>query len=129
MTFKEIYERIIPLWGDKIEFYDGLVSKPQNGINTPGTTPTDNDYFSSQLFQKQWDRIEEIVGHEDTFGDLMVWTMYQVFHRHARQLFRERVFELIPKDISKKEIEEQYFSNLNEESWEEDLAKYERDVD
>ena len=57
----------------------------------------------------------------------MVWTMYQIFHRHAIELFQKGIFELIPNSISKKEIEEQYFINLNEESWEKELSIYKRE--
>jgi hypothetical protein len=56
----------------------------------------------------------------------MVWTMYQVFHSHARQLFRKNIFTFNPKDMSKSEIEEQYYVNLQAEGWEEELTKYER---
>lgn len=124
MTFIEIYNRIIALWGDRIDFSDGRIFEPEH--KTPGTTPSGEDSFQSNSFSRQWDDIEEIIGHEDTFGDLMVWTMYQVFHRHARQLFRKNIFTLNPKDISKTEIEEQYYNNLQAESWEEELTKYER---
>jgi len=124
MTFTEIYNRIINLWGDKIEFSDGIIFEPID--KTPGTTPTGEKSFQSNSFRKQWDKIEEIVGTDDTYGDLMVWTMYQVFHRHAVQLFQQNIYTLKPTDISKKEIEEQYFNNLNAESWEEELLNYKR---
>ncbi len=126
MTFTEIYDRIIPFWGDLIDFSDGSNAKPENAIDTPGTVPTDNVYFYSQSFSRLWDNIEETVGHEDTFGDLMVWTMYQVFHRHAKRLFLQGVFVLDTKTIDEKEIEKQYFINLNTESWEAELAVYKR---
>ncbi len=124
MTFIEIYNRIINHWGDKIDFSDGVLFEPDH--KTPGTTPTDDKSFQSNLFSKQWDNIEEIVGTDDTYGDLMVWTMYQVFHRHAVQLFQKNIYQLKPTDIDKKEIEEQYFNNLNAESWEEELLNYKR---
>ena len=124
MTFIEIYNRIISYWGNKIDFSDGSVFEPEN--KTPGTTLTDGKSFQSNIFGRQWNKIEEIVGTDDTYGDLMVWTMYQVFLRHAIQLFQQNIFILKPLDISKNEIEAQYFSNLNEESWEEELLKYKR---
>lgn len=124
MTFIEIYNRIITYWRDQIDFADGVIFEPEH--KTPGTTPNGSESFRSRTFSSQWDSIEHVVGFEDTFGDLMVWTMYQVFHRHAVQLFRKNVFSLNPKDISKDEIEEQFFSNLNNEGWEAELAEYER---
>lgn len=127
MTFAEIYNRIITHWGDKIDFSDGVIFKPQH--KTPGTTPTGDDSFQSDSFSRQWKEIEETVGHDDTYGDLMAWTMYQVFHRHARQLFRENTFSLSPKEINKDEIEKQYYDNLQTESWEEELTKYVRTIE
>ncbi len=124
MKFVEIYNRIITHWGDKIDFSDGAIFEPEH--KTPGTTPSGEDSFQSNSFSRKWGEIEEIVGLDDTFGDLMVWTMYQVFHRHARQLFRKNIFTLNPKDISKTEIGNQYYDNLHAESWEEELTKYER---
>ena len=123
MTFIEIYDRIIPLWGDLINFSDSST------IDIPETTPTNNDDFRSNTFSRLWDNVEETVGHGDTFGDLMVWTMYQVFHKYAKRLFSQGVFVLNPKAVNKKEIEEQYFANLNEESWEAELSVYERTVE
>ena len=123
MTFAEIYDRIIPLWGDLIDFSDGSV------IDAPKTMPTNDDYFRSNSFSRLWEDIEEIVGHEDTFGDLMVWTMYQVFHKNAKRLFLQRIFVLDPKAISKQEIEEQYFINLNTKSWEAELAVYKKTME
>ncbi|MCE9540464.1 MAG: hypothetical protein K8R85_14785 [Bacteroidetes bacterium] len=127
MTFIEIYNRIITHWGDKIDFSDGVIFEPKH--KTPGNTPTGDKSFQSGSFFRQWGEIEETVGHDDTYGDLMVWTMYQVFHRHARQLFRKDIFTLNPKDIGKAEIEKQYYDNLHEESWEEELITYVRTIE
>jgi len=118
MTFKEIYDRIIPLWGNLINFSDG------SAIDSS----TNDSYFRSNALSRLWDDIEETVGHEDTFGDLMVWTMYQVFHKYAKRLFLQEVFMLDPKTIDQREIEEQYFMNLQAEGWEAELAGYERIV-
>lgn len=77
MTFIEIYNRIIPLWGDKIDFLDGRIFDPEG--KTPTIIPSADYTFQSDSLSRQWDGIENAVGHDDTFGDLMVWTMYQVF--------------------------------------------------
>jgi len=127
MQFIEIYNRIIAHWGDKIDFSDGAISEPEH--ITPGTTPTQDKSFFSLSFAAQWDRIEEAVGHEDSYSDLMVWTMYQVFHTHARQLFLQKEYKLNPKEISMSEIEEQYYCNLQEEGWEKEFATYERNAE
>jgi hypothetical protein len=124
LKFLEIYNRIIAHWGDKIDFLDGAISEPEH--KTPGTTPTGDGSFHSLSFSAQWDRIEEAVGYEDPYDDLMVWTMYQVFHTHALQLYLQKIYTLNPQEISMSEIEEQYYRNLQEEGWEEELATYER---
>lgn len=129
MTFKEIYDRIIPLWGSKIDFSDGVISNPENALETPTTSPLSNNSFYSKTLSLLWDTVEETVGYEDTFGDAMVWAMYQVFHTNARYLFQNGIFSLDPMTVGKQEIEEQYFSNLHDESWEEELSQYERIIE
>lgn len=129
MTFKEIYNRIIPLWGEKIDFSDGMIIASKNSLKTLGGAPANTTNFYSQTLSKQWSAVEEAVGQEDTFGKLMVWTLYEVFHRHANILFEQGIFSLNPISIDKKEIEAQYFKNLNDESWEEELSQYQRIIE
>ena len=127
MTFIEIYSRIIPFWGDKIDFSDGRIFDPES--KKSGTVPLEDFPFQSDSLSRLWDGIENAIRNDDTFGDLMVWTMYQVFHRNARKLFLKNIFSLNPTVISKTEIEEQYYGNLQNESWEEELNDYERAID
>jgi hypothetical protein len=130
MTFKEIYYRIIPLWEENIDFSDGMYVESKNSLKGLGkntTTPATNLY--SGKLSKQWNAVEDTVGQEDTFGKLMVWTMYQVFQRHATRHFEQNIFRLKPAEVDKKEIEEQYFKNLSEETWEKELSQYERIIE
>ncbi len=112
MTFAEIYDRIIPFWGNVIEFHDGEL--------------IGDGLFRSANLGTLWDKIEAEVGNEDTFGALMVWTTYQEIHKYALQLFENKVYSLNPKDIDKKDLEESYFQNLKVEGWEHELSLYER---
>ena len=112
MTFIEIYNRIIPLWGETVVYRDGI--------------PLLENGFTSNMFSSQWNNVEKIVGDKDAFAELMAWTMYQVFHTNARNLFIVGVVEFDPRTIEKNEIEKQYFENLHTESWEKELSKYER---
>jgi hypothetical protein len=113
MIFTKIYYRVIPLWGDKIDFSDGKIQS--NG-------------FYSKTLSDQWDKVEISAKTIDSFADLMAWTMFQIFHKHAIQLFQENIHVLNPKEISKEEIEEQYFNNLNQAGWEKELSTYERNI-
>jgi hypothetical protein len=124
MTFIEIYDRVINVWGDKIEFSDGLILEGENESFEKST-----EGFQSDSLTKLWNKTEELVGTSDSYKELMVWTMYQVFHRNAKRVFRQNIHTLIPMDISKTEIEKQYFDNLNELGWEEELSNYERRLD
>lgn len=126
MTFKAIYDSVIPLWEETIDFSDGMIIESKNTLKTLGGTSASATNFYSQTLSNQWAAAEEAVEKENTFGRLMVWTMYQVFHRHAHTLFEQEILSLVPSTIGKEEIEAQYFKNLKEENWEDELAQYER---
>lgn len=115
MTFREIYDRIIHLWGKRIDFVDGSIVKDDNV----------NGFYSSEL-SEQWTKVAETIGTKEPYSDLMVWTMYQVFHRYARQLFSQSIYHLDPTDISKEEIEEEYYTNLQDGNWKEEFQNYKR---
>jgi len=129
MTFKEIYDSVIPVWGEKIDFSDGMLIEAKPSKKASGVNPPAASNFFSPALSKYWNEVEETIGQENTYADLMVWTMYQVFHRHARQLFEQGAFSLDPTSISKSEIEAQYFHNLQEDAWSGELAHYERIID
>ena len=122
MTFNELYSRNIELWGEVVDFSDG-------GFIDPKTRIFIGPDFGSKLFFQQWNKIEEVVGHEDLYDNLMVWTFFCVFYERARVLFRQNIFSLNPKQISKQEIEEQFFDGLHEQGMEKELAGYERIID
>jgi hypothetical protein len=116
MTFIDIYNRTIHFWGEEINFSDGSIT--ESGSAKSG--------FVSNQLSKKWYEVEKNVGTDDAYADLMGWTMFQVFHKHAIQLFNKNIFTLKPTDISIIEIEQKYFNNLNEEGWEELLFNYKR---
>jgi len=121
MKFNEIYDRILPLWGNNVNFSDAETSD--------GSDVFTEDNFLSKKMEKKWDQIQDIVGEEDTYGDLMVWTMFQAFQSHAAKLCNQKTDYFKPTTIEPKEIEVLYFDNLHHESWEEELAGYEREID
>ncbi|WP_225000134.1 hypothetical protein [Cesiribacter sp. SM1] len=131
MTFKEIYNNILPLWGDTIDFSDAIILEPKKPYtNRKSLVPSkEKEHFYSQKLSSQWNSVEEAVDEKDEWGKLMIWTMYQVFHRHARKKFEQNKSSFSPKEIDRKEIEEQYFRNLSEDGWEAQLAEYERIIE
>ncbi len=128
MTFKEIYDRIMPLWGDKIDFSDGYIIQPERKYKSLKKVTDSEAYFYSQKLSNLWNSIEEAIEEEDTYGKLMVWTIYQVFHKYARVKFEQNLFFFSPEEVDKKVIEEQYFKNLNEDGWENELLHYQREM-
>lgn len=119
MKFKTIYDRILPLWGNNINFSDAET--------TDGNLVFTEENFYSKKLEKKWDEIQEKVGEDDTYGDLMVWTMFTVFQRNAAKLANQHINYFKTISIDPKEIEAEYFDNLHQESWEEELAGYERE--
>lgn len=115
MKFIDIYKRIIPYWGNEINFQDAnLLGK--------------NEMLSIQ-FSKKWDEVENKIPDDDHFGSLMVWTMYQVFHKIALNKMKQNIFSFNPFDVDKTLLEKRYFENLNFESWEKELSEYERNIE
>ncbi len=116
MTFTEIYHSVIPFWGLEIDFSDGEFIDFSD--DEPG--------FSSDRFAALWNRVEKEVGYNNSYNELMVWTMYQVFHHHAKTLFEEKIYNFSTQEVDMWKIEEQYFLNLSEAIWKKELADYER---
>jgi hypothetical protein len=126
MTFIEIYQRILPLWGPEIAFADGVIMESKRNYKTLGGAAGSNSHFFSKAFSDQWKTVADRVDPEDAYGDLMVWTLYQVFQDVARQKFEKNKYAFSPADVPRKEIEARYFKNLQDEGWEGQLAAYER---
>jgi hypothetical protein len=129
MTFKEIYQRIIPLWGNEVAFADGLVMETKRPFKTLSGASGAKSHFYTKSLSDQWQAVADTIAPGDAYGELMVWTLYQVFQQQARMLFEKNVFAFSPADIPEKEIEAQYFKNLQDQGWEEQLAGYERKMD
>jgi hypothetical protein len=57
---------------------------------TPGTSPTGGIKYFLPTLDKAWCEAEEKVDPKtDTWGDMMVWTMFQEFHSAARNLIQQ----------------------------------------
>ena len=126
MTFIEIYNRILPLWGQEIAFADGLVMEAKRQYKNLRGAAGAKSHFYSKSLSDQWQAVADTLDSDDAYGDLMVWTLYQVFQQQARSLFEQNQTAFSPTAIPKKEIEAQYYKNLQDQGWEEQLAGYER---
>jgi hypothetical protein len=108
MTFSEVYERILALC---ISVADGRALS--------------NGGWHSAALSQVLNQTEDQIDHStDTWGSLMVWTMYQVFHEQARELHETGSDTLRPRAADRKLIEEKYFENLHGREWSEELAAY-----
>jgi hypothetical protein len=113
MTFSEVYERLIAYWPERISIADA------------SGTPDGGSLFPTLSLVS--DEIEERIDHrQDTWGSLMVWTMFQVFHAEAKQLREIGSDALVPRNVDRKTVEEKYYENLHSPDWSEELAAYRR---
>lgn len=129
MTFKEIYERILPLWGPEIAFPDAMIMETKQNYKTLSGAAGAKSHFYSKMFSDQWQAVSEAIAPDDAYGDLMVWTLYQVFQEQARRKFEQNQYSFSPDSVPKKEVEARYYQNLQDQGWEEQLAGYERITD
>jgi hypothetical protein len=126
MTFTEIYHRIIPLWGREITFADGLLMETKRNYKTLTGAAGAKSHFYSKTLSDQWQGVADAIAPDDAYGDLMVWTLYQVFQEYAQRMFEQNQYAFSPAAVPKKEIEERYYKNLQDQGWEAQLAGYER---
>ncbi|AKP70164.1 hypothetical protein CG08_2089 [Riemerella anatipestifer] len=42
-------------------------------------------------FYKKWNEVENNVSEDDKFGDLMVWTMFQIFHKTTINKIKQNI--------------------------------------
>jgi hypothetical protein len=113
VKFNDIYDLSIKHWPEKIYIRDGYkVGK------TGFAFPTLGDI---------WNEVEQKVGTKNHFCELMVWTMFGVFHKEGRRLLADKKAYLYTRKISKEKIRNLYFKDLNQESWDKELKKYVKD--
>ena len=125
MRFTTIYQRILPLWPSEIVISDGYEVDAGNET-TPSTTPTGAKGYYFPSLDEAWGVVEDGVDPEtDTWADMMVWTMFQEFHRNAKELLSSGISSFKPKEIPIQALEERYRNNLNTEGWETERDTYE----
>jgi hypothetical protein len=126
MRFSSIYESVIFLWGDEIDITDYNVENVTT--NELDSTRRRWQAKSSKNLSERWNTVEKEIGLDNPYNDLMVWTMYQVFHSVSERLYIQNKFKLHPPEVDKKLIEEQYYKNLKVAGWEHELKEYVNDI-
>jgi hypothetical protein len=128
MTFSEIFDRILRFWPERIAIGDGRPI-PIDGDHeaTPHTSPEGGVPWLFPTLSRASDEVEEKIDHQaDTWGSLMAWTMFQVFHARAKELREGGSDTLLTRTISREIFEQRYYENLHSEDWTEELAAYRR---
>jgi len=127
MKFTNIYNRIIILWSEEILISDGYqTDKDKGSESTPSNAPLGGESYYFPTLSNVWGQVEDLVGHEDTWGDMMVWTMFQIFHAKSKEMLEAGAKHLNTREVPPSLFEEQYFLNLQSEGWEEERLAYER---
>lgn len=117
MKFCDIYNRIIILWPEEILISDGQLTSNDEGYEpTPSSTPSGNVSCFFPTLIRTWNQVE---------GDMMVWTMFQVFHSKGIELLEAGVSHLNTRNVLPSEIEARYLLNPESEGWEEERLAYE----
>ncbi|HVV55325.1 MAG TPA: hypothetical protein VHC47_08375 [Mucilaginibacter sp.] len=126
MKFSEVYNAVISFWGDEIDISDFIINEESYSL------PNGDKYHGHSAYSKnlslKWDEVEEAIGTNNLYMELMVWTMYQIFTEASKNLFLKDHSKLSPKDVDKKSIEKQYFKNLRERGWQQELTGYVNDL-
>ena len=113
MTFSEVYNRILAFWPENIRIADGA--------------PTSGGGWYSETLSRAHSEVESGINHEeDTWGSLMVWTMYQVFHTEAERLRGLGSDALLTRNVARESIEAKFHENLQPPEWSQELAAYQR---
>jgi len=128
MTFSEVYERVIAYWPESISISDGrAVSLDGKHEPTPSTAPDGGVPWLFSTLSRTSGEVEDRIDHRtDTWGSMMVWTMFQVFHSEAKRLREIGSDILLTRAVDRTIIEERYYENLHGEDWSEELAAYHR---
>ncbi len=98
VKFTDIYNRIISSWGKSCKVSDMVAQS--NG-----------HYFKalSVLHSK----VEEQIDHSNPWDELMVWSMFQVFHREAIRCVAMKSDEIFFEEIDKNAIQKKFHENLS----------------
>jgi hypothetical protein len=120
MKFSEIYNFVIPYWGDVINISDLSINKQLQ--SSTGDAKADSYSKRSANLSLKWNEVEEIIGIDNPYAELMIWTMYQLFHEASEMLFLQGQFQIFPKKVDKIQIQDRYFKNLQNNEWERELA-------
>jgi len=116
MKFNDLYNSVIEFWPRDIVVND-------NGVPSP---EADGHYFPSLSNARK--TVEDITGDDDPWLSLMVWTMFQEFHKEAMKAARSGLDCISPGNVSLEALETRFFDNLHEQEWQHLLIDDEGDA-
>lgn len=98
IKFTDVYNRVILYWGNSCGISD-MVEQA-------------NGYYFKTL-SALWSSVEQKVGHANPWDELMVWSMFQVFHREAVRCIKMDQDKIYFERIDKNSIQKKFYENLS----------------
>ncbi|MFL0267980.1 hypothetical protein [Candidatus Clostridium radicumherbarum] len=113
-TFEAKFNEVLNAWPFEIDLSDGEV------LSESG--------FYSENLSIIWNNVEAVVGYNDSCKDMMVWTIYKVLHKKARESFIKNIYKLYPTSIRINEYKSQFYSDLlDSEDYKDVLNEFEKE--
>ena len=110
MKFDILFKIVINKWPNVIDVSDGVL--------------IDNDGFYSNNLSNAWTKLEETVGQEDEWRELMTWSMYNVIHYHSSVLFKDGFFFIKPNEIDINQYKKRFIEDLKKDGYEDMLSEF-----
>ena len=106
------------MWPAHINTSDGYEVPSQNK-DLPGNSPNGQPKYIFPELTLAWNDVEDKIDtSKDYSGDMMVWSMYQIFHSESLRTKETGAKGFRPSEVSQKIIEERFRENLNTQGWE-----------
>ena len=124
MKFEAILHPVLDLWPERIPLDDHRGPLP--------CSEGHDDCKPGHLFpelSRVWGDIEDEIGSDDPWRELMVWTLYQEFHAQSIRRVRSERLVLETRWVSREAIERRYRANLATDGWTRLLPSYEGPAD
>ena len=97
--FDYIYSCVIKHWPELIDISNTDV-RDDNGAYIPALS-------------QAWDKVENVIGDQNEWHSLMVWSMFCVFHRLCRDQFLNMNYSFYPHQVSQALIKTQFYLDIS----------------